>query len=82
MSFDELVIAIFVGGPAATTLPKRMWDSIRFEIDPTLTAISTLLVAVAVVTLIGAEILRRSVARRSGAPRRPTYERGAWLRLR
>src|SRR5262249_51635188 len=55
VSFDELVIAIFVGGPAATTLPKRMWDSIRFEIDPTLTAISTMLVTVAILVLIGAE---------------------------
>lgn len=74
ISFDELVIAIFVGGPAATTLPKRMWDSIRFEIDPTLTAISTLLVVVAILTLISAEILRRSVARRSGAPARTSAE--------
>jgi putative spermidine/putrescine transport system permease protein len=74
ISFDELVIAIFVGGPAATTLPKRMWDSIRFEIDPTLTAISTLLVIVAILTLVGAEILRRSVAKRSGAPARSPAE--------
>ena len=41
VSFDEVVIAVFVGGPNATTLPKRMWESIRFEIDPTLTAISS-----------------------------------------
>jgi putative spermidine/putrescine transport system permease protein len=67
VSFDELVIAIFVGGPAATTLPKRMWDSIRFEIDPTLTAISTMLVLIAVLTLGSAEVVRRAVARRSGA---------------
>src|SRR5439155_135402 len=41
VSFDEVVLAIFLGGPATTTLPKRMWESVRFEIDPTLTAIST-----------------------------------------
>lgn len=40
ISFDDVVIAIFLGGPDATTLPKRMWETIRFEIDPTLTAIS------------------------------------------
>lgn len=60
ISFDEVVIAIFVGGPDATTLPKRMWESIRFEIDPTLTAISTLLTLLAIVILLSAELLRRT----------------------
>ncbi len=59
ISFDEVVIAIFVGGPDATTLPKRMWESIRFEIDPTLTAISTLLTLLAIAVLVSAELLRR-----------------------
>jgi putative spermidine/putrescine transport system permease protein len=59
VSFDEVVIAIFVGGPDATTLPKRMWETIRFEIDPTLTAISTLVTLVAVVVLVAAELLRK-----------------------
>ncbi|HEX5305531.1 MAG TPA: ABC transporter permease [Dyella sp.] len=59
VSFDEVVIAIFVGGPNATTLPKRMWESIRFEIDPTLTAISSLLTLLAIAVLVSAELLRR-----------------------
>ena len=65
MSFDEVVIAIFVGGPDATTLPKRMWETIRFEIDPTLTAISSLLTCLAVLILIGAEVVRRAFEGRS-----------------
>lgn len=59
ISFDEVVIAIFLGGPRATTLPKRMWDSIRFEIDPTLSAISSMLAIVAICVLIGVELVRR-----------------------
>jgi len=59
ISFDEVVIAIFLGGPLATTLPKRMWDSIRFEIDPTLSAISSMLVLVAIFVLVGVEMVRR-----------------------
>ena len=59
ISFDEVVIAIFLGGPDATTLPKRMWETIRFEIDPTLTAISSLLTLVAVLVLVGVELVRR-----------------------
>jgi len=59
ISFDEVVIAIFVGGPSATTLPKRMWETIRFEIDPTLTAVASVLTLVAVAVLVAAELLRR-----------------------
>jgi ABC-type spermidine/putrescine transport system permease subunit II len=62
VSFDEVVLAIFLGGPTTTTLPKRMWESVRFEIDPTLTAISTLLVLIPIVLLIGLEVARRSFA--------------------
>ncbi|MGC1575997.1 MAG: ABC transporter permease [Beijerinckiaceae bacterium] len=65
ISFDEVIIAIFLGGPDATTLPKRMWETIRFEIDPTLTAISSLLTCVAVLILVGAEVVRRAFERGS-----------------
>ena len=60
ISFDDVVIAIFVAGPNSTTLPKRMWETIRFEIDPTLTAISSLLTVLAVIVLVGVELLRRT----------------------
>jgi len=62
ISFDDVVIAIFVAGPNSTTLPKRMWETIRFEIDPTLTAISSLLTVLAVIVLVGVELLRRTSA--------------------
>lgn len=62
LSFDEVVIAIFLGGPDATTLPKRMWETIRFEIDPTLTAISSLLTLLAVFVLAGVMLSDRSRA--------------------
>lgn len=60
ISFDEVVIAIFVGGPDATTLPKHMWDSVQYEIDPTLTAISSLLAVVAIGILVAVSLIRRS----------------------
>lgn len=40
-SFDELVIALFLSG-AQPTLPKKMFEAIVFEIDPTIAAISVL----------------------------------------
>jgi putative spermidine/putrescine transport system permease protein len=63
-SFDEIIIAIFLSTPAVTTLPKRMWDAVRFEVDPTIAAISTLLVALTVVALGVATISQRALARR------------------
>jgi putative spermidine/putrescine transport system permease protein len=58
-SFDELVVALFVSGSTAVTLPRKMWDSIRFEIDPTIAAVSTLLIALTAVLFVVAELLRR-----------------------
>ncbi len=70
-----MVLAIFLGGPATTTLPKRMWESVRYEIDPTLTAISTLLVLVPIAILAGVEAVRRSFG--AGAAAAPGGADGA-----
>lgn len=64
-SFDELVVAIFISGTRATTLPKRMWDGIREEIDPTTAAVAVLLIVLSMVLLFAAEMLRRR-GRRAG----------------
>jgi putative spermidine/putrescine transport system permease protein len=63
-SFDEIVIAIFLSTPDVSTLPKRMWDAIRFEVDPTIAAISTLLVLLTVVVLLAAATVQQLVGRR------------------
>jgi ABC-type spermidine/putrescine transport system permease subunit II len=68
-SFDEVVIAVFLGGPQSTTLPKRMWDGVRFETDPTLTAVATLLIVLAVLVVGAAEVSRRISSRRQGGAR-------------
>ena len=44
VSFDEVVIAMFLSGTQAITLPKRMLDGIFYEMTPILSAISVLLV--------------------------------------
>jgi putative spermidine/putrescine transport system permease protein len=68
-SFDELVVALFVSGSTAVTLPRKMWDSIRFEIDPTIAAVSSLLVALTAVLFVVAELLRgRSERLRTAIP--------------
>ena len=61
-SFDEVVLSVFLGGPAAMTLPKRMWDNVRHEIDPTITAVASVLIAASIALLTVAELLRRAAA--------------------
>lgn len=62
-SFDELVVALFVSGSTAVTLPRKMWESIRFEIDPTIAAVSTILVVITATVFLSAELLRRRSGR-------------------
>jgi putative spermidine/putrescine transport system permease protein len=59
-SFDDVIIAIFLCGFSAITLPKKMWDGIRFGLDPTITAVASILIVVSILVLLSIEILRRS----------------------
>jgi putative spermidine/putrescine transport system permease protein len=53
-SFDELVVSLFLSGANAVTLPRRMWEDLRYALDPTIAAVSTLTIAVTVVPLLWA----------------------------
>lgn len=44
VSFDEIVIAMFLSGTEAVTLPKRMLDGLFYEITPMLAAVSVFLI--------------------------------------
>ncbi|MDI6870572.1 MAG: ABC transporter permease [Bacillota bacterium] len=46
MSFDELVIALFLSGARMTTLPVRIFNFLEYNSDPTIAAISTVLLCV------------------------------------
>ncbi|MCU1420413.1 MAG: transporter permease [Microbacteriaceae bacterium] len=45
-SFDEVVIAVFIHSPTFETLPVQMYNSVTSEIDPTISAASSLIVVV------------------------------------
>ncbi len=42
-SLDEAVLINFLGGPGLETLPKAILDSVRYGLEPVITAIATLL---------------------------------------
>ncbi|MDF7660739.1 ABC transporter permease subunit [Erwiniaceae bacterium L1_54_6] len=48
-SFEELTVALFMGGGMKTTIPKQMWDDILLQVSPTLAAASTIVLLVVVV---------------------------------
>ncbi|THD72735.1 MAG: ABC transporter permease subunit [Bradyrhizobium sp.] len=58
-SFDEVVIASFLGSINAETLPKKMWEGVRLEIKPHLAAISSLLVGFTALVLVFIELAQR-----------------------
>jgi putative spermidine/putrescine transport system permease protein len=58
-SFDELVISLFLSGVGAVTLPRRMWEDLRYAIDPTIAAVSTLTIILTALLLGGAHLLRK-----------------------
>ena len=67
IAFDEVVIALFICGSTAVTLPKKMWDVIRYEIEPMLPAISTLLLFLAEFILVLIGVLQKRMASRMAA---------------
>jgi putative spermidine/putrescine transport system permease protein len=68
ISFDEVIVSVFLAGPQTMTLPRVMWESIRFEISPTIAAVSTILVVVSTAVMGVAEALRaRFASKRASA---------------
>lgn len=58
-SFDEAVVSFFISGGETSTLTRRMFSALRDQIDPTIAAISTCLIALSIVLLGLAQILGR-----------------------
>jgi putative spermidine/putrescine transport system permease protein len=58
-SFDELLMALFLSGPATQTIPVRIWNAVQFQLDPSIAAVSAILVLVSVLALGAAALLGR-----------------------
>lgn len=66
-SFDETVVAIFISGAGAETLPRKMFASIRERADPVIAVVSTLLFAIVLVVLL-APYVSRWLRKKKAAP--------------
>jgi putrescine transport system permease protein len=68
LSLDDLVIASFVTGPGATTLPIRIYSEVRLGVKPEINAVCTIMIAVVAAGLVVASLLtKRSQARNEQA---------------
>ncbi len=61
-SFNEAVVAIFIAGRDAETLPKKMFESIRLESDPVIAVVSTLLTGAVLIGVIVSLFFRQRPA--------------------
>jgi ABC-type spermidine/putrescine transport system permease subunit II len=62
VSFDEVVLALFLQGPNSITLPVRTFTAIQFELTPKIAASASLFIALALVALA----LQALAARKTG----------------
>jgi putative spermidine/putrescine transport system permease protein len=58
ISFDEVVVTLFLAGPEQVTLPRQMFTGIRENISPTIAAVATLLILFTSVLMMTLEWLR------------------------
>jgi len=64
LSLDDLVISQFVAGPSATTLPMKIFSSVRLGVNPQINALSTILIAIVTVGVITTSLLsKRAIAK-------------------
>lgn len=56
LSIDDLVISQFTTGPGATTLPMRIYSSVRLGVKPEINAVCSILIGVVTIGVIAASI--------------------------
>ena len=59
LSLDDLVIASFVTGPGATTLPIRIYSEVRLGVKPEINAVCTILIAVVAAGVVAASLFAK-----------------------
>jgi putative spermidine/putrescine transport system permease protein len=52
MSWEEVVVTLFTSGLNVITLPKRIWDGLRYNLDPAIAAVSTVMILITLVVLL------------------------------
>ncbi|MEM6886514.1 MAG: ABC transporter permease subunit [Pseudomonadota bacterium] len=65
LSLDDLVIASFTAGPAATTLPIKIFSAVRLGVSPEINALSTIMISLVAIGVVSASLItKRNALRR------------------
>lgn len=64
LSLDDLVIASFVSGPGASTLPMVIFSKVKLGVSPEVNALATIIIGVVTIGVIAATILQFRARRR------------------
>lgn len=59
LSLDDVVIASFVSGPGATTLPMLIFSKVRLGVTPDINALATVIIVLVSAAVIAAAVLTR-----------------------
>jgi ABC-type spermidine/putrescine transport system permease subunit II len=68
-SFNEFLVSLFMVSTDRVTLPIQFWKGLRFETNPTIAAVASMLIVLTVLSLGLVQLIRSRAARRSA--RRP-----------
>lgn len=52
ISWDEVAVTLFITGLNVMTLPKRIWDGLRFDINPVIASVSVVMIIITTIVLI------------------------------
>ena len=70
LSLDDLVIASFTAGPSSTTLPIKIYSSVRLGVSPEINALSTIIIAIVSIGVISASLIsKHQISRREAEER-------------
>lgn len=59
MSFDDVVISIFVTGPKVNTLPIKIYTKVKTGVTPEINALATIMLVITALLLVGAAFINK-----------------------
>jgi putative spermidine/putrescine transport system permease protein len=71
LSWDELVVNLFITSRNVYTLPRKIWDGIQDNINPAIAAVASILIVLTVIAMVVRILILRRQARLAAAPAGP-----------
>ncbi|MDR7223390.1 ABC transporter permease [Aminobacter aminovorans] len=65
LSWEESTVTLFTSGIEVVTLPKRIWDNLRLDVDPVVASISVVMVVITAAVIIARALARHRYATQS-----------------